>query len=107
MADPEDTNDPQALAQAQAQQAAQQQEQQLQQRERMAKVGLDEAKQAEVQAKAQSLDITTKQKALDLASLIEALLHLAPAADRLYAGSAPQQTAPTLPAEQANGIPQP
>lgn len=81
-----DPNDPQALAQQQA--AAQ--DRQLQMRERMAKVGLDEAKANEIMAKAQKTKLGAKADALDLAQLIEILLPLAPAADRLLSTEQPQ-----------------
>ncbi|HEY1034555.1 MAG TPA: hypothetical protein VGE09_06200, partial [Pseudoxanthomonas sp.] len=66
-------------------------------RERMAKVGLDEARQKEIMAKVQKLVLETKGKALDIAGLVEALLPLAPTADRLLSTTQP-------PEENANAI---
>jgi hypothetical protein len=97
--DPDEAKDPVAAAahaaQQQAEQQQQQQEQELQLRERMAKAGLDEAKQKEILAKTSHLDLQSKAKALDIARLLEALLPLAPAADRLYPGP-PQPVTPNL-----------
>jgi len=87
--DPESANDPEQQAQAQARAEADQQERDLQQRERFAKLGLDEAKASETLAKAKALQLDSKGKALDIARLIEILLPLAPAADRLYQGTPP------------------
>lgn len=83
-----DPNDPQV----QARQQQQQQDAEIALRERLAKVGLDEAKAAEVAARATKLQVETKGKALDVASLLEALLPLAPAADRLMSTSNDQST---------------
>jgi hypothetical protein len=80
----DELEDPAAAAQRQAQQAAQDEERQLALRERMAKAGLDEAKAQEVLAKARKLSVEGKGAALQIAELIEILLPLAPAADRLY-----------------------
>lgn len=74
---------PEAQAQREQELQAQQQEQALQMRERAAKVGLDEAKAQEIATKAKNLGLKTKADALNLAQLIEVLLPLAPAADRL------------------------
>lgn len=82
---------PEAQAEQQAKQQAADQEQQLATRERMAKVGLDEAKATEIRAKAQGLGIKTKSDALNLAQLIEILLPLAPAADRLVSTTTPPE----------------
>lgn len=79
-------------AQARQQQEAQDREVAL--RERMAKVGLDEAKREEIMAKAKALQIKTKGDALNVAELIEILLPLAPAADRLLSTQqTPEETA--------------
>lgn len=60
----------------------------------MAKVGLDEAKREEIMAKAKALQIKTKGDALNVAELIEILLPLAPAADRLLSTQqTPEETA--------------
>lgn len=80
----EEANDPAAIARKQAEDEAQEQERQLVMRERLAKVGLDEAKTQQIMALARESSIKGKAGALDLAKLIEILLPLAPAADRLY-----------------------
>lgn len=79
-----DEEDPLAELQRQQKEQAEQQEQQLLQRERMAKVSLDEAKREETMAKARKIGVEGKGTALQIAELIQALLPLAPAADRLY-----------------------
>ena len=80
-----DNDTPEAAAKRQAQE----QERDLVMRERMAKVGLDEARSQEILAKAGKLGINTKQDALQLAELIDILLPLAPAADRLLSTTHP------------------
>lgn len=77
-------HDPAVEAERQRREQAAQQEQELQLRERLAQVGLTEAKAQEVMAKARKVSVEGKGNALNLAELIEALLPLAPAADRLY-----------------------
>lgn len=79
-----DAEDPEVQAQRQQVQAQKNAEQELQMRERMAQAGLTEAKAAEALAKAKKIAIEGKAGALDLAALIDALLPLAPSADRLY-----------------------
>lgn len=88
---------PEELERKERELQAQEQERQLGMRERMAKVGLDEAKQQEILAKVQSLGLKTKGEALNVAELIELLLPLAPAADRLLSTTTP-------PGEPANAI---
>lgn len=82
--DPGVARDPQAEQQRLQREQAQQQEQELQIRERLAKVGLDEAKTEEIMTKARKARVEGQSASLDLAALIEVLLPLAPAADRLY-----------------------
>lgn len=84
---------PEALAKRQAEN----EERQLAMRERLARVGLDEAKTREVMAKAGKLGLSTKVDALNLAELIEILFPLAPAADRLLSTTHP-------PEETANAV---
>ncbi len=72
-----------------AQEEAAAAEQQLSMRERMAKVGLDEAKQQDLMAKVQKTVLENKGKALDVAQLLEILFPLAPAADRLLSTQQP------------------
>lgn len=89
------TETPEAIAKREADE----QERDLVLRERMAKVGLDEAKREEMIAKVKTLGIDTKAKALDLAQLLEVLLPLAPAADRLLSTTTPpEETADAVPA---------
>lgn len=71
-------------------------ERQLALRERLAKVGLDEAKTQEISAKVKGLNLGSKNQALQLAELIEILLPLAPAADRLLSDN-PETNAPGYP----------
>lgn len=66
-----------------------QQDQALALRERLAKVGLDEAKTAEIAAKAQTASLGSRKHALEIAELIDLLLPLAPAADRLLSTTSP------------------
>jgi len=80
---PTDDQDPAAAAQRQQREEADAAERDLQMRERLAKAGLDEARTKEVMARARSLSVEGKGKALDVAALLEALLPLVPAADRL------------------------
>lgn len=63
----------------------------LDMRARLAKVGLDEAKSQEIMAKVQGLGLGSKEKALQIAQLVELLLPLAPAADRLLSTSQPPE----------------
>ena len=93
---PGDDKDPNALLRKQQADEAAEQERQLALRERMAKAGLDEAKREEVMAKARKLSVEGKGSALQIAELIEALLPLVPAADRLYRTT-----------EESNAQPQP
>lgn len=85
--DDSDPNSPEAIARRDAEQ----QDRDVALRERMAKVGLDEAKREEIMAKAKALQIKTKGDALNVAELIEALLPLAPAADRLLSTEHPPE----------------
>lgn len=79
----EDSEEAVAKAQQAEQQA--QQEAEIAMRERMAKVGLDEAKADEIISRTRQINLGSKRSALDTAQLLDALLPLAPAADRLYA----------------------
>jgi len=76
---------------AQARAASEQQERDMALRERMAKVGLDEAKRDEIMAKAKGLQLKAKGDAFSVAELIEILLPLAPAADRLLSTTQPPE----------------
>lgn len=76
--------DPAAIQRKQAEEQAAEQDRQLAIRERLAKVGLDEARTQQIMALARETSIKGKAGALDLAKLVEILLPLAPAADRLY-----------------------
>lgn len=98
---PDDENNPEAIAAQQARAQADQQERQLQERERFAKLGIDEAKAEEMKARARKLLLDAKGQSLDIARLLEALLPLAPAADRLYHGTLPTENsnAAAVPAE--------
>lgn len=82
-----DPESPEAIAQQQQEQ----QERDIALRERMAKVGIDEAKREEIMAKAKTLQIKSKADALNVAELLEILLPLAPAADRLLSTTQPQE----------------
>jgi hypothetical protein len=62
-------------------------------RERLAKVGLDEAKAGELAAKTRSIGLKDKQLAMQIAQLLDVLVPLAPAADRLLS----DETQPTQP----------
>lgn len=86
--DDADENSPQKVAQREAEQ----QERDVALRERMAKVGLDEAKRDEIMAKVKSLQLKTKGEALNVAELIQILLPLAPAADRLLSTQHQEET---------------
>ncbi|MNN35842.1 hypothetical protein D3C81_1497070 [compost metagenome] len=88
-----DPESPEAIARSQAEQ----QERDVALRERMAKVGLDEAKREEIMAKAKNLQLKSKGDALNVAELIELLLPLAPAADRLLS-TQPQEENAHVPA---------
>lgn len=88
--DPAREDDPEVQAQMAAQAEAQRANEALAMRERTAKVGLDEAKQSELLAKAKKVGIETKQQALDLAGLLAVTIPLAPAADRLFATTKPE-----------------
>jgi hypothetical protein len=74
---------PEDPAELQAQQEQEAVEREMALRERLAKVGLEEAKRDEIIAKTKSLGLGSKGKALELAQLLDVLLPLAPAADRL------------------------
>lgn len=80
----DEQQDPEVLARKQREEQAAEEDRQLAMRERLAKVGLDEAKAQQVMALAREASIKGKAGALDLARLVEILLPLAPAADRLY-----------------------
>ena len=84
-----DPNSPEAIARNQAEQ----QERDVALRERMAKVGLDEAKREELMAKVKNLQLKSKGDALNLAELLEILLPLAPAADRLMSTQSQEENA--------------
>lgn len=85
-----DEESPEVIAKRQADTEAAE----LAMRERMAKVGLDEAKAGEIVARTRSLKLGDKQTAMQLAELIEALMPLAPAADRLLSDTLPTQLPP-------------
>lgn len=94
---PADERDPEAEARRAQQEQAELAERDMQMRERLAKTGLDEAKAQEVMAKARKLAVEGRGQALDVAALLDILLPLVPAADRLY----------RTPEETANADPQP
>lgn len=98
-AGPNDAENPDAQAQQAARAQAQQQEQDMQLRERQAKAGLNEAGAQEKMARAKKLLLDAKGQSLDIAQLLEILLPLAPAADRLYHGTPPTENsnAPSVP----------
>lgn len=85
---------PEQVMQQQVEQERQAQEAELQMRERMAKIGLDEARAAEITAKARSLGLNDKRTAMQIAELIDVLLPLAPAADRLLSTTHPPENNP-------------
>jgi hypothetical protein len=98
--DPDTENDPAAQAQRQQQDAAQQQaeqeQRQLEMRAALAKVGFDEARTSEINAKTKGLNLKSKQQAMDIAQLLRDLLPLAPAADRVFEGTQPEDV-PSVP----------
>lgn len=89
--DDQQADDPDAIVRRQQEEQAQAAERDLALRERMAKVGLDEAKQQEIMSKVQSMQLKTKGEALNIAELIQLLLPLAPAADRLLSTTQPPE----------------
>lgn len=88
--DPEAADHPENQAEQAARAQAEQAEMDLQQQERLAKLGVDKAKAAKTLAEARRLQLDSKGRALDIARLIEILLPLVPAADRLYQGTNPE-----------------
>lgn len=86
---------------AQAARAAAEQQAELDVRERLAKIGMDEAKAAELMSRTRATNLGAKRSALDIAQILDALLPLAPAADRLYSDApAPSTTAAPAPREE-------
>ncbi|MGH8073646.1 MAG: hypothetical protein ACREO4_06185 [Lysobacter sp.] len=80
---------PEMVAKREAEQA----DRDLTMRERLAKVGLDQAKADELIAKTKGTGINTKAASLKLAELLDVLLPLAPAADRLLSTTQPPEEA--------------
>lgn len=68
---------------------AEEREAEISVRERLAKIGLDEARTNDLLARSRSTNLNAKRSALDIAQLLDALLPLAPAADRLYSDGQP------------------
>lgn len=85
------TEDGEATPEAKAEQEAQAREQELQLRERMAKVGLDEAKAKDLLARAKNSSLQGRKESLLLMEILDVLAPLAPAADRLYTGTPPTE----------------
>lgn len=79
--DDEDPASPEALQRA----AQAEQEQQIANRERMAALGISEGKAKELEAKVAGMKLKNKSESLSLAEILNLLLPLAPAADRLVA----------------------
>lgn len=69
-------------------------------RARLAKIGLDEARATELLSKSRNNNLTGKRSALDIAQLLDVLLPLAPAADRLYSDGQASQSTPAIPQEE-------
>lgn len=97
--DDEDPESPEALARKE-QQAV---EQQLNNRTQMARLGLDEARVKEIEAKAAGLNLKNKGDALNVAQLIATLLPLVPGADRLLETNQ-QNSSPPGPLESQQGL---
>lgn len=99
--DDEDPESPEAIARKEAQD----QEQQIANRERMAQLGINEAKAKEIEEKVAGMKVKNKGDALNLAEILQLLLPLAPAADRLLSDELSQPQPPSAPGQFGEPVP--